>query len=134
MNYYLRSRPERKIAIVGSRGYTNLDWVRTVVVSLPEGSMVITGGAPGVDRVAESTAARYHIPLYVFLAAWDVQGRAAGPARNTKIVEASDELIAFWDGKSRGTLDSIRKARARGIPVKVYDPAGVLWDNARVLP
>lgn len=134
MNHYLRSRSERKIAVVGSRGYKNLDWVRACVVALPEGSMVLSGGAPGVDRAAEQTAARYHIPLYVFLAAWDLRGRGAGLARNSQIVEAADEVIAFWDGKSRGTLDTIRKARAKGIPVKVYDEAGILWDNAKVLP
>ena len=30
--------------------------------------------------------------------------------RNTDIVKNSDIVVAFWDGESKGTLDSIRKA------------------------
>jgi len=42
-------------------------------------------------------------------------------ARNTKVVELSDELLAFQVNKSAGTQDTINKARAKGIPVKVFE-------------
>jgi len=41
--------------------------------------------------------------------------------RNTKVVEAVDELVAFWVNKSPGVGDTIEKAKARGIPVKVFE-------------
>jgi hypothetical protein len=34
-------------------------------------------------------------------------------ARNQRIVDFSDVLIAFWDGKSRGTKDVFNRARKR---------------------
>ena len=44
--------------------------------------------------------------------------------RNSKIVEASDELIAFHikteASQGLGTMDTIEKAKAKGIPVKVF--------------
>ena len=40
--------------------------------------------------------------------------------RNTAVVNASDELIAFQVNNSAGTQDAINKARTKGIPVKVY--------------
>ena len=44
--------------------------------------------------------------------------------RNSRIVEAADELIAFHietkASKGRGTLDTIEKAKRKGIPVKVF--------------
>lgn len=41
--------------------------------------------------------------------------------RNTKIIESADELIAFWVNKSAGTLDTINKAKKKGIKVRVFE-------------
>lgn len=49
-----------------------------------------------------------------YLPDWDKYGKSAGFKRNTTIVEACDTLLAFWDGKSRGTQDSIAKAEKLG--------------------
>lgn len=40
--------------------------------------------------------------------------------RNSEVVNASDELLAFQVNQSQGTQDTIDKARAKGIPVKVF--------------
>jgi len=40
--------------------------------------------------------------------------------RNSKIIKAADELIAFWVNKTPGTKDTIEKAHKKGIPVKVF--------------
>src|SRR3990167_8606341 len=40
--------------------------------------------------------------------------------RNTKIVNQSDELIAFHVNESKGVQDSIDKAKEKNIPVKIY--------------
>lgn len=40
--------------------------------------------------------------------------------RITKIVDASDELVAFHVNKSEGTQDTITKAEKKGIPVKIF--------------
>jgi len=40
--------------------------------------------------------------------------------RNSEVVNASDELLAFQVNQSHGTQDTIDKAKAKGIPVKVF--------------
>ena len=38
--------------------------------------------------------------------------------RNMRVIESSDELVAFHINGSEGTLDAINKAKQKGIPVK----------------
>lgn len=40
--------------------------------------------------------------------------------RNSEVINASDELLAFQVNQSRGTQDTIDKARTKGIPVTVF--------------
>jgi hypothetical protein len=48
--------------------------------------------------------------------------------RNTQIVEHSDIVVAFWDRKSRGTVDTMEKAKKAGKRLIVIDPLGVIED------
>jgi len=120
-----------RIAIVGSRDYNNLGLVRKFVRNLPAGAIVVSGAARGVDRTAEVEAIKngyevaikppnvlkYGIPLALFM-------------RNTEIVKASDEVVAFWDGHSTGTFDTLRKAKRAKLPITVYNEEGekVDWE------
>ncbi len=56
----------------------------------------------------------------IFPAEWDKYGRAAGTARNKKMVEASDVVIAFWDEKSKGTKSLINLAKKSRKNLMVY--------------
>lgn len=40
--------------------------------------------------------------------------------RNSAVINAADELIAFQVNKSNGVQDTIEKAKAKGIPVKLF--------------
>ena len=108
-----------KVAIVGSRDYPHRQRVYDYVAALPYDTTVISGGAPGVDSWAEDAARERGLRVSVKHADWDIYGRAAGPIRNTAIVAPADRVVAFWDGKSPGTADTIRKARDAGLPVEV---------------
>ena len=101
-----------RFAVVGSRGFPSRQQVENVLAQLvgPEDT-VVSGGARGVDSWAVEWAEAQGIATKVFPADWS-QGRGAGFARNATIVANADEVVAFWDGKSRGTADTIRKARA----------------------
>jgi predicted Rossmann fold nucleotide-binding protein DprA/Smf involved in DNA uptake len=110
-----------KVAIVGSRDYRDLDKVRRYVYGLPTGTEVVSGGARGVDRAAASAARKRGLLVTIFYADWS-QGALAGLARNTEIVQYADRVVAFWDGKSSGTQDSVRKARKLNKPVTIYRP------------
>ena len=115
-----------KVAIVGSREYPSLNEVRLLVAQLPEGSTVVTGGAKGVDREAQYAANDRGLACIVICADWDTYGRQAGALRNVRIVAACDRLVAFWDGRSRGTQDVMRKAMAAGKPIDVHMPSAAL--------
>lgn len=110
-----------KIAIVGSREYPNLNQVVKYVESLPKDTEIISGGARGVDKIAEVTAKRLGLRTSIFLADWD-KGLCAGFQRNWDIVRACDILVAFWDGKSRGTEHSISIGKALHKDVVIYGP------------
>ena len=78
---------------------------------------LISGGARGADRLAERFADEHNLKKIIHKPDWNKCGRAAGFMRNAKIIADSDVLVAFWDGKSRGTKDSIEKARKKNITV-----------------
>lgn len=100
-----------KWAVVEAVGAT--DWVIDEVVS---------GCAPGVDRLGEDWATTHNIPIKLFPADWDKYPRAAGIIRNNDMAHYADALIAIWDGKSKGTLHMINSMVTMKKPVYVYCP------------
>lgn len=101
-----------KIAVVGSRNYRSRGNVTDFVGSLPRDAVIVSGGARGVDSWAVESAGDRLVEVYP--AEWEKWGRSAGFRRNQTIVDACDELYAFWDGLSKGTLDSIQRAATAG--------------------
>ncbi len=113
-----------RLAIVGNRDYHNYEMIKEKVDYI-RGQMVITeivsGGAPGVDALAKRYATENKLQYTEFPADWEKYGKAAGPLRNTQIVEYSDFVIAFPQGKSPGTRDTIAKAEKEGKLIMVYE-------------
>ena len=108
-----------RVAIVGSRGYGNLTKVANYVATLAEDTVVVSGGAVGVDSAAERAALDRGLEVVVYLPDWERYGKSAGIKRNAEIVEGADMLVAFWDGVSHGTANSVDLAKRRGIQVTV---------------
>ena len=119
------------IAIVGSRHFPRLDLVEAFVASLAPETVVISGGAQGVEDAAERAARARGLEVIVFHADWKAYGRQAGPMRNPEIVAQADRFVAFWDGRSQGTLDTIVQAVNANLPVEIFDSDGhpVLIDD-----
>ena len=110
----------RRIAIVGSRNWRDIPSIDKFVEGLPKGTVVVSGGARGVDRIAEIAASRHGLETSIHLPDWDLHGKAAGFIRNRQIVDDADEVVAFWDGGSRGTKSTIDLAKKQGKPVRVF--------------
>lgn len=93
------------------------------VHNLPNGTIVIQGGAPGADLSAGSVAAGRHLPVEEYPADWRRYGRAAGPIRNQQMLNEGKphKVVAFHDHieQSKGTADMLRRARDAGIPTEV---------------
>lgn len=116
-----------KLAIIGRRGFTDYDFLKENVIEfLKNNSLVCThivsGGAKGTDTLAHQFALEHHLEMIVFKPNWKLYGKAAGFIRNTDIVETADMIMAFWDGNSNGTKDSLNKAAAlnKRTVVKIY--------------
>jgi hypothetical protein len=112
------------IAIVGSRTYPKLELVKKFVEDLDDTTSIVTGGARGVDQAAEDAALNRGLSVRVIKADWERYGRGAGVIRNTQIVKVADEVVAFWDQESKGTEDTINKARKAGKRIRIYNPDG----------
>lgn len=113
-----------KVAIIGSRLFSNLGRVAAFVQSLPLDTVVVSGGASGVDCAAFVEANRRGLKIEEHKPDWRRHGRAAGFIRNHAIVNAADEVVAFWDGRSKGTRHSINLAREAGKKVTVFTEQG----------
>lgn len=106
-----------KVAVVGSRNLR----VDDLEKYLPEGvTEIVSGGARGIDTCAREYALSNGIKLTEFLPEYARYGRGAPLRRNLIIVEYADLVLAFWDGRSRGTKYVIDHCKKREIPVKVY--------------
>lgn len=113
------------LLIAGSRDYPDLASVIRFVESLPETVTVISGNARGVDKVAQAAALRRKMKVEVYPAAWTQDARfnpLAGFERNSQMVERATVVVCFHDGKSRGTMDTIKKASAAKKLYKVFKP------------
>ena len=80
---------------------------------------IVSGGAIGADTYAKEFAIKHNLKLIEFLPDYEKYGRKAPLVRNKLIVENCDCLIAFWDGKSRGTKYTLDYATKLGKPTKI---------------
>jgi hypothetical protein len=85
--------------------------------------VVIEGKAPGADSIAGEMAKELNIHVCEVGALWDTRYRGAGPQRNSIMLALEPhEVWAFHTDlkKSKGTKDTVTKARKAGIPTKVF--------------
>jgi hypothetical protein len=100
-----------RVAIVGSRDFPWLGDVTRYVNLLDEFTVVLSGGARGVDRVAAQAARARGMEVQEYLADWEQYGKRAGMLRNAELVYSADFVMAFWDGESPGTKNALDHAR-----------------------
>jgi len=106
-----------RVAVVGSREL----YVENLEDYLPEDvTEIVSGGARGVDQSAQNFALQHALKLTEYLPDYRRYGRAAPLKRNITIIENADLVLAFWDGKSRGTKFVIEACKERNVPVEVH--------------
>lgn len=102
-----------KVAIVGSREWSNYPLFKVYIDKFRENiqmHMIISGGARGVDSMAEKYALENEIEFVCFPPILEEGFPRAYFRRNVRIVNAADCIIAFPKGKSTGTRHSISLA------------------------
>ncbi len=111
-----------KLAIIGSRTFNNYEILKEEVskfVNPNEISLIVSGGAKGADTLGERYAKEHNIDTKIFLADWNKYGKSAGFIRNHDIIKNCDSVIAFWDGKSKGTAHSLNIATKNNKNIKI---------------
>jgi hypothetical protein len=101
-----------RMAIVGSRNWKDQGAIRKFLADLPSDTIIISGGAAGVDTMAEHFATERGLATEILKPDWNKNGKSAGILRNYDIVAKSEYVVAFWDGKSNGTKHTIDTAIA----------------------
>lgn len=103
-----------KLLIVGSRSVTDFDLTPYISAEI---DTIISGGAEGVDSLAENYADMKRISKFILRPRYDLYGRAAPLKRNEIMVEMADAVLVIWDGHSKGTQYTLRYARKMNKPV-----------------
>ena len=116
-----------KVAIVGSRHFSEPARVAEYVNALPPKASIITGSASGVDAEATKAARAKGISVQVMPASFDELSDASkAAARNQRLIDACDVLVAFWDGSSKGTRATVDRALDSGKEVHIFVMRGNL--------
>ena len=106
-----------KIGVVGSRNFDDYKKLEKELNKIEGITEIVSGGAKGADTLAREFAEKNDIKLTEFKPDYEQYGRGAPIRRNKKIVEYSDQIIAFWDGESRGTKNTIDIAEKQDKPI-----------------
>ena len=99
-----------KLLIAGSRSITDFDLSPYISKEVGE---IISGGANGIDALAEKYADERRISKHII--------QAAPIKRNKDMVILADCVLVIWDGTSRGTLATINFAKEQNKPLTVVN-------------
>lgn len=112
-----RNAPPAKMAMLNQW----LDVLHYTAPGAQDIGVIISGTCAGPDKWGERWAeyADGNVRIERYPADWKKHGKAAGFMRNSTMVDACDIVVAVWDGTSKGTQDTIRKARLAKKPTVI---------------
>lgn len=121
------------VVVCGTRTWNDERTISRALQELPAGTILRHGGAKGADLLAAKCGRMLGFKVEpAFKPDYERYGRWDAPKqRNTEMLKTRPIpklVIAFWDGESSGTLDTILKACIRNIPVIIYAAKGVSID------
>lgn len=121
----MEDRPIYKIIIAGGRDFMDYNLLKEKTNKILQEKkvthkiVIISGCARGADTLGLRYASENAFDVEEYPADWDKYGKKAGYVRNVEMAENADALIAFWDGKSKGTKHMIDIATERNLPIRV---------------
>lgn len=100
-----------RVIIAGGRDFNNYyglsQAMDRLLANVSDEIIIMCGKARGADTLGEQYAKERGYKVRYFPADWDTYGKQAGFIRNEEMAKNADALVAFWDGKSRGTKSMI---------------------------
>jgi hypothetical protein len=117
-----------RVVVAGSRENVSASKVAMELTALRRTlpiTEVVSGAAPGVDSFGEQWVRVSKVPVQLFPAKWKrpdgTVDKGAGFKRNAQMADYAEALIAFWDGKSRGTKHMIELAASKGLLTIIFN-------------
>ncbi|GEK52369.1 DUF4326 domain-containing protein [Vreelandella venusta] len=112
------------LIVAGGRDFNDYERLSAVIFDFADkhpnrAITVVSGMARGADKLAWEFCRRENVKCIEMPADWDQYGKRAGYIRNEAMADISHALIAFWDGKSRGTKHMIDIAYTLRLDVQV---------------
>lgn len=136
----MQNKTVLKVAVIGSRKFYDYNHVKKVLDAIYKKHpllLIVSGGAKGTDSLGEKWADNHNIEKLIFPANWmdlthpnarikiNRYGKKydanAGFRRNKDIIDNADVVIAFWDGNSPGTKNSIDYATKLKKQIKIFN-------------
>jgi len=112
-----------RVIIAGGRDFSDYALLKstmdTLLSNIKKDVTVVCGKARGADTLGEQYAKERGYAVAYFPADWDKYGKAAGFIRNRQMAQNADALVAFWNGKSRGTKNMIELAKQYGLKLRI---------------
>ena len=113
--------------IVGTRTFSNYESFKKkcdYLLQNVKDIVIVSGGAKGTDTLAKQYAKEKDYYYIEFPANWNKHGKAAGYIRNDEMhkfisKQKNRGVIAFWNGKSKGTEHSFGLAKKYDNPLKL---------------
>ena len=115
------------IIIAGGRDFNNYELLKERCLAIIDSFIfkddikIVCGKARGADTIGENFAKEFNYQILEYPADWHKYGRSAGYIRNEEMAKVSQVLIAFWDGKSKGTKHMINLAKKYNLEIHIIN-------------
>jgi len=120
-----------RLLVTGSRDWSDVEVITAelqFVAKKYNNVVLVSGHAIGADRIAEEIAVGLGWVVEIHEPDWKLHGQSAGFKRNTTMLETEVQaVLAFHKNNSKGTADTIRKAKERKIPTRILIEETPQW-------
>lgn len=131
-----------KVAIVGSRTFNNKKKIENIIKEFANDYKdleIVSGGAKGVDTLAEQVANEMGLKFIIFLPLFKKDKSVKYHPkwffeRNKEIVNYSDIIVAIWDFHSKGTEHTIKYATKKKKLLHIISDKDDLLDSSNIDP
>lgn len=121
------NKNEFRVIIAGGRDFNDYELLKKKLDNLlrlkrkSSEITIVCGKARGADSLGEKYAIEHGFKIAEYPAQWDKHGLSAGYKRNLVMAQNADALVAFWDGKSKGTSHMIKLAKKMKLDYRIIN-------------
>lgn len=115
-----------QLIVCGGRDFNDYDFLKMTLDDYldaypDQDVLIISGGAKGADTLGARYADENGFDKVYFHVDWEKYGKSAGYVRSNQMVEEATHVVAFWNGKSKGTQHLITQAIKKKLKVRVVE-------------